>query len=481
MSQLSGTNAIIGSPDAAVTDIIAPEISTSETASFQLTVSDGANSVIENIDIEVTNIFQSPRSQFAFENIQISQTVPENSEIIRTETSDDSLSLASFMLTPSDTQNENMSQISTIARSFESNSTNITSAIENIEVPSTTRSISIENSGFNQGIIYAASEEDNIVAGAQVNSAFPQFNDNVGNYPIDAPCDITGINNGSSRTPVFGADGPANINLVGQRNGGLEILASDFSDPPSGSTVFQLTGSTTLQSIGTNENYCLIDFIDKLALPTDIANNAPFGGVVTAIDMDNQTIDLFVDTISVPASETRDFIVGTSQNPQYERVLSFPILPTDQPDLEILGTELVNISRGQHGYLFLLSDGNHIGEHRAVLIIIIEAADNATTGSNALDFSRTILSWERGVPENAILGIEGNFFNNPTIIINSSTSPEAIVFENDATQSTEFFGPSFFEIGLDVDMIFPATFNIGQSSGIVTFSSSENLLALRIE
>ena len=469
-TQLTGSPATIVSPAEAVTEIFAAEVTADEVATFQLSVSDGENTASETIDLTFTNVFQSPRASVSFSTSQLTQSVPTASEIIIDTIGDSEFN--SIFVKPQG------SDLLKIASSYEPGDTAIADEVDNVALALTRAEVTSARDTTGRTVLYAASVFLDRVDAFTLDTFSSEFNESSGGYFISSPCDITDITGGAFQVSVRGVDNFSNINIVGQTNGGFEIVGTNFENSSNGNSA-RVTGATTLQSLGTDESYCLMQFSDALSIPTDIAENSSLGGVITALDFDSQTVDLFVDSTERPDGSF-EFTVGQSPNPQYELTSSFPVLPAGEPSLEIISAERVEVARGETAMLVLLSDGNHIGEHRAVLLSLVAAEDNGSTGSNDLAFTRTVMSWDRGVPENAFVAIDGGFFNKPTVIINTSTSPEAVVFESDASTVTgEFTGPSFFELGLDVNTIAPAIFDQGRSSAIVTFSSDENQLELR--
>lgn len=467
-TQLSGNPAQIMSPNAAITQIIRPEIVADETISFQLSVSDGQNTVTETIDLSVVNIFQSPRADVTFANVEITQNLTSGSRVI-----ENGQSLSSPSASPTNGAN----QFSTIATMFQPLEATIAVPINNIFIADDVDTTLTTSSVFTTfEFIYAASESDNRVSTFVTDAFTPDFNQAIGGYDISAPCALGTPANGNNFFPIQDpSGGVADINIVGQRNSGFEIVAPTFPNPlTSGSSV---TSALTLQSVGSTESYCFVQYIESSSVPTNIADDAPLEGIIIAIDFNSNTADLYVDNVDNSASTQDTFQPGVSLNPNYQLAMSMPLLPQGDEGLNIINVQAVELN-GRPALLALASDGNHNGEHRAVLISAISAASNAITGENALDLSRTVLSWDLGVPQNAALANAGQFLTIPTLVINSSTSPEAIVFQSPAEL---FEGPSFFELGLDVESISFALFNSALSQALVVNAPDRNVLELRVD
>jgi len=444
-TQLSGVNANILSPNDPVTEIILPEITANETVEFSLTVSDGQNEAAETVGIETTNIFQSPRSSFDVLTTISSQAVMTGSRVIS-----DNQFLSSPTMTPPD----GINQISRLILSNNNDNDSLTAVLENVEISETADKITITESDLGIFTLSSIDEDNNTVSLFTGNSTAPNTTEFLGNIPIDGPCDIDNITDGGFvRQTIDSGGNQAAINIIGQRNSGFEIIAPIFSaENP------EIMDVASLQSVGADESYCFVDFVDGLSAGiTRLDNNifsSPLGGVIVAVDYENQTIDLFRDNTQL-ASEGADFIVGTTNNPQYERVLSEPLLP-DGNDTNL---DIVDIHRSQSSpgtFIVLMSDGTHIGDHRAI-VLTVEPQDNSGSTEDVLGFTRGDMAWPRGVPQNATfapLRSETTFDRIDTLIINSSSSPEAIVFQREANSDfTSFEGPSFFELGLDVDAI----------------------------
>lgn len=474
-TQLNGTTAEILSPGEAVTDVLLPEINAGETAQFQLKASDGQNESSETVDVEYRNIFQSPRSSIlAPINLVSTQDIAADSRVIGD---------GQFLSSPAATPPNGTNQISRFNLFGTNANDSLTTELENILISDTSDDLTMVESGLGIFTLTSIDEANNTASLFAGDSFAPDPTEFIGNFPTESPCaiDNTGDGNFVNETVASGGN-KAVINIIGQRDSGFEILAPIFTlDPP------EITDVVTLQSVGTDESYCFVDFSDDITSGQSLVDNnafsSPLAGVIIAVDYNNQTIDLFVDN-TVSTTRGQEFIVGTTENPQYERVLSEPLLPSGETGLDI-----IDVHRGPLGsnlYVVLMSDGNHIGDHRAV-IFTLEPQMSPATNEERLGFTRADLSWPRGIPQNATFAsIRSQVSLNRiiTLVVNSSSSPEAIVFQREEGLVADGFqGPSFFELGLDVESIKLEPFtspNLGtETARLLVHIPDRNLLELR--
>jgi len=473
-TQVSGINANILSPSEPVTEVVLPEITASETVQFQLTVSDGQNESTEMVAIESTNIFQSPRSNLDVLTTIASQTVTTGSRVIN-----DNQFLSSPRMSPPDGTN----QISRFTLSSSNPDDSLTAVLENVEIPETTDRLTMTESGLGTFTLSSIDEASSTASLFTGDSSTPNTAQLIGSFPIDNPCDVENTTDGDFAKQAIDSDGnQAVINIIGQRNSGFEILAPIFIlDNP------EIIDVANLQSVGTDESYCFVDFVDGLSSGiTRLDDNifsSPLGGVIVAVDYNNQTIDLFRDN-SVSTAAGPEFIVGTTNNPQYERVLSEPLLPDGETNLEIINIHRSQLSPGT--FIVLMSDGTHIGDHRAI-ILTVEPQTNSGSNEESLGLTRRDMTWPRGVPQNAAftsLRSQTTLDRVDTLIVNSSSSPEAIVFQREeSSEFINFEGPSFFELGLDVDAIqlqpFTSPSTGAETARILVHIPERNVLEIR--
>lgn len=472
-TQLDGSPSEIISANEAITEIIAGEITSDETATFQLSVSDGTNTDTATIEINFTNIFQMPRSTFTFDNPVAISSVELDSFPLQ----EGNLNTGSRLLA-SPTGSDNINQVLLIDTFLSDGNSDLAFPINNIIIPDGVDQVLRTSPGAFRETFYFTDETNNEIIAFETDQSVDSNNQAVGSYPIESPCAIAGP--AGSFVPFFVTDVNSNIssfNIVGQRNGGFEIIIPTFTQTQD-SALPTLSGSTTLQSVGTNESYCYMQYVNNSNIAALQNDRPPLGGAIMAVDVDAQTINLFIDHSTT--ADFSSFTAGTSANPDYQLAESVSILPESDSNLEIVAINSLSNTQNNSDFIILLSDGNHIGEHRAVFVSLESEA--GMTGPDALSFRTDILSWDRGVPQNAVIIDPIVSFNQDLIVINSSTSPEAIIFERDTTLGRgDFNGPSFFELGLDVDTIFQATIFAGTAGGLITHSPNTGVLQLRLD
>jgi len=221
-TQLTGSPATIVSPAEAVTEIFAAEVTADEVATFQLSVSDGENTASETIDLTFTNVFQSPRASVSFSTSQLTQSVPTASEIIIDTIGDSEFN--SIFVKPQG------SDLLKIASSYEPGDTAIADEVDNVALALTRAEVTSARDTTGRTVLYAASVFLDRVDAFTLDTFSSEFNESSGGYFISSPCDITDITGGAFQVSVRGVDNFSNINIVGQTNGGFEIVGTNFEN-----------------------------------------------------------------------------------------------------------------------------------------------------------------------------------------------------------------------------------------------------------
>lgn len=391
-TQISGP-ALDGSFESNVSiNLTAPEVTETGPATFQLQVSDGNLSDSTRIDVNFTNISQTPKAA-----VELAETsVISAGQNVR------------FVLTAGD-EFRDFAEVGADGEVDFFQVSNVDTDIPIRQTGSdTTVTISPEASFF-EGFgtvrvvdfpFLAADEAANKVDVVKR----PNFNADAlyqsgGQFSIDAPCAIEPVN--------------ANQLVVGQRGMGLKLVTLQYENVDQFGDG-EVVGAMIEQSFSDGEAYC--------GFGSNYSRN------LLAVDTVGMSVSLF-DILDEP-------------DPSNEKRLSFSQtisldLPVGVENLEIVGT----YDTGQ-GVLILVTDGQHEGSHHLIYVII---EDEAILAEGVL---QKRYSWSKGVPSSLELTdlVPGN--RGEGVVITSSTSPEAIVFERPNGSFADLAGPQYLEIGL---------------------------------
>lgn len=224
-----------------------------------------------------------------------------------------------------------------------------------------------------------------------------------------------------------------------------------------GFTVVSQTGAV-VQEINTGQSFC------ALALPEAAVDDS-----VGAFSHPSTPQDLIaIDTV---ANTVNHFAPSTSNPALYELKSQAPIRLESTVPLKFVAATAIRAKDKYGSYLpvaglaLVYTDGNHAGQHRLVTV--------------GLDDSRKIRqtsrSWSLGVPSDVILD-DLDMDNLPELIVISSTSPQAIVYEmRDLTfggtlmMIPDEFDPTprFLEIGLGATKALPTRSNVLSLDGLL--------------
>lgn len=448
-TQTAGTLAVILSPSEATTEIISPEITVDETATFRITVSDGTNQVSEDVDVSFSNIFQSPQVDFTLGDFASVMTAPDVS--IADNLSGDRR-LTSYVTVP----NGSAVDDDLLALTFDLDTNSVTSSVvPNIVIP---KSRVIGPQGATSSP-FTYDRLDNVVLDTNSHTASilrigEDIEEVAGNFTGADYCHVSEIIVPfayDNILPAAHAEFPYVV-IMGKENGGLDILSPQFDTPQDTTDTPQAIGSKIYQSLGTTESFCFIKYQFSFFNPASDGDFSVLDGIIFAVDYDAQTISLLLDKTSTPLNGRSVAELAEGINPNYQIVETVPLQTESDTALEIIG--VVDEFSAFGGFFILMSDNKHDGEHR-VISVNVSPKLNGTEPTNEIEVSQTTLSWSKGVPQNGTL--MQIYDDEPrSLIINSSTSPEAIVFKPTDFGSRMFSGPNYLELGLgagDVDRV----------------------------
>jgi len=254
----------------------------------------------------------------------------------------------------------------------------------------------------------------------------------------------------------YGYAGPPNAlrtNVyVGQRARGFTFLSE--------------TGAV-LQEINTGQSFCAMAVV-RAAISS---NSGGLGGPTPALP-DLIAVDTTANTVS-------HFGVSTTDPTQYTLKSQAPLrlLSSATPLRFVAATRIWGVNQYGSweqvaGLALVYSDGQHQGAHRLIMV--------------GLDDSRIIRqethSWTLGVPSDVIFD-DVDDDNFPEVIVISSTSPQAMVYETDnrfmpTLPNAIADTPSFMEIGLGATKALPTMSNILSLGGLFVAYRDKNQVKL---
>ena len=398
-------------PDATLdvlADLRVPELTATETATFELTVSDGTDSSVVSVDVAFTNIHQLPR--FAGE-LPLAATVSLNGSIegvfynafwgnptflgIATEKGGD---INIFELSISVLDNLVTASLSSVIDSFKQPA-KFQQTISASRVAADSQFFAIEET-VDRLSVYVKKQSEAVFSMR-------------GQMAIDSPCYIL-----ETTVPY------KNVLFVGKRNNGFSLFVGPALD------VADNVSFAIQQNVGTTESFCAINLA-----------RLPMMGSGGFADFDPRALEdalaLDVETNTIHIFQQQDG--ATPDNAEYELR---EVVPVDlQTSKKLTFVKSLNLN---NGLVMVFTDGVHNGTHRLVIV--------------GLDEDRQIIqethSWQTGVPTDMVWS-NIDLDSTQNLIILSDTSPDAIVFEfGKANKFLPFTGPEYFETGLGGTLVF---------------------------
>lgn len=435
-TQTSGPAVTIASPTSAVLNLSAAEVTASATARFQVTATAGAASSSATVDVTFTNIAQTP----VFLIPEIADSAPFNaafSGAIGAIAGNWNFGLVGTHATPngpiSFAQFEDVGPNTIVPTPAPFGQTFTQPAIFELDP-----ALPIGTSHSFSSPFFAATEESANryrLFRKTPGGAYTPYLDR----SIDRPC--------ATYYPV-GAANPSGAGgqtvLIGQRERGFSILS------------LNTTGSL-YQEINTGQSFC------ALAVPQAPIDDSSgdFGDFPTLEDV------IAIDTVTNTVSR---FGPTAGDPTHYSLKAQVPVRLNSTTPLHFVAATTIR-ARDQYGFMMpvaglalVYTDGNHAGQHRLVTV--------------GMDAGRTIRqttrSWPIGVPSDVILD-DLDDDGLPELIVISSTSPQAIVYEMRDLSSTYppmmipdelMAAPSFLEVGLGATAAIPRISNVLSLDGL---------------
>lgn len=392
---ISGANTV--SPTVA-----APELSADQYVEYRVTVSDGVSQASDSVRVDLRNIVQTPL--FAGAQLLVQATFTTN---VRMLIGDFRVGLAGSA--PTATAPLSFVGIKYANEDFTATPTPLPEAISKPADFKFSSEPIIFESRPNFGVV----QEDLNRFRMFVNSSGDTFQSLV-DYAIDKPCSVS-----------FGklANGAPDAIFIGQRGKGFTILRLGTGSANVGVTTSVYRTNTSGRS------FCALL---PVATPLGGSTFSDFRYLqeLIALDTDTNMISVFtqsgaagVDTVNYALKQTVPVQMNATGTLKFVKAV-----------------EVGGFNSMKSALAMLFTDGRHDGEHRLVIAGI----------NSARELVQETHTWGVGVPVDVMLDNFDEDFQ-PEVIVLTSTSPYAAVFESMATTYGGFLplgGPSFLEIGL---------------------------------
>jgi hypothetical protein len=242
-----------------------------------------------------------------------------------------------------------------------------------------------------------------------------------------------------------------NTVIIGQREQGFSILSLDAA-------------GTLYQQVSTGKSLCTLVTAETPVNST----SSSYIGVPQPAMPDVIAIDTTANTVY-------RFGASTGDPNLYELKAEAPVqLQSTAPLNFVAATPIRFVDTagsyfGHAGLALVYTDGQHAGQHRLVLVGL------TATGHNIFQSTR---SWTTGVPSDVIQdNLDGD--SRPEIVVISSSSPQAIVFETTSSMPVSLpLTPSFVEIGLGATEALPLVNNVLSTGTLYVAYRARNLVRL---
>lgn len=433
-TQVSGPAVTISTPTSAVLDINAAEVTADTAAQFRVTATTGSTSASATVDVTFTNIAQTP----VFLTLDLAANAMFNASYpasIATIFGNWTFGLVGT--TPASGGPITFTQFDTMGPSGVQASS-VSPFAETFSQPA---SFNLSQTRFTGGGTTMDYDRPWLTVAEETANRFRVFEKVAGgsygspirDISITRPCTVEfGF---QSSPPVVTMK-----TFVGQRQRGFTIVSD--------------TGAV-LQEINTPQSLCAMAVVTGPVNSTAGVFPGPRPALqdLLAIDTDANTVNHFAASGTDP---TKYELKSQAALQLSSSSTSLKFVSATQ----LYSTTAAGARQQIAGLALVYSDGQHQGEHRLILV--------------GLDSARVIRqdmrSWPLGVPSDVILdNIDGDRF--PEIIVLSSTSPQAIVYEANnmfspiipiAVAGT----PSFMEVGLGATKALPSLNDVLSLEGL---------------
>jgi hypothetical protein len=414
--QISGPNVTISNPASATLNLNAAEVAADTAAQFRVTVTAGADSAAATVNVTFANIAQTP----VFRTLSIAATTSFSGRVESlaghtvlglagtTSSAGGPVSFQQITLPPAQLQFATSPAFSAP----------FSQPAKLDFIPFAQAPVWIADPTLNP-VVTVMEETANRLRIFQ-RAAGGVFSPLVFDRTIEKPCYI----HHPLRDPT---NALGNTAYVGQRSHGFSVIRTD------------LTTGSLYQEINTGQSFCALvvagTTVNDVLTPGGVAQLSP----VIAVDTAANTVSVFTGSTGDPNVYALKEQAPVQLNAG--TVLSF-----------VAATQLRGFFGDVSGLALIYTDGQHSGQHRLVVV-------GLNASSNLVQETR---SWPIGVPADVLQhNLDQDLF--PEIVVISSTSPQAIVFEATGINSTLLplsATPSYLEIGLG------ATSAVGALAGV---------------
>ena len=403
-----------------------PELTETETATFELSVNDGTDITVKSVDITFTNIHQMPR--FAGE-LLLAQTVKFDASL-------EAVFYNSFWGHPTylgfaNAPGGDVAIFELLLIELEELMTlSLTQVTDNFREPVEfiqTRSLF----GGVASQFYALEEgQDRLSAYLKMDDTTPFMER--GSLDIAAPC------------ALYQTDKSEKV-LVGQRHNGLSLVTHALVGD-TGIVAFD-----SYQELGRDESFCALTTVRfPLNGANFIEHDYRYLDDMLALDIETNTLSVYeqddannVDTVRYRFRESVPLDLQTTKDLTFVKSVRVP-----------------------NGLALVFTDGVHEGVHRLVIV--------------GLDEDRKVMqqtySWPTGVPRDIIdFNLDGDPY--PNLLILTETSPDAVVFTGPLMFSSAYLpltGPEYFEVGLGATIAAPVGFGFPDPIGFLLIGDQED-------
>lgn len=392
-SQTAGPTITLTDTTSATIALNAPEVTQDETATFQLTVSDGTNTATQSIDVIFTNIAQTPVFPVTF-GTQVEAVFQRPVRGII----DTDLGFSPAYIAFSDAVEGSISLQEIERNAMGDIVLSPTNAfMDTFEQPVLFHTEVLSTNGRDQ-IEVIEEEKDKVTV---YNTAVSEPATAGFEYSVAKPCVVARLGFTYASASTW---------LIGQRNGGLSLAGNILSDPSDPSSRREVKVVPFLPSTG---SMCVVHSLSRSITGEEISDQPSIPDIVT-IDTDMNTINLY--SITAQGEENRQM--------EFALIESVPIdLQTSEALEFVASTPMQEGLNEKSGFVLVYSDKEHSGTHRMVLVGI----------NGAREIVQETQQWELGVPSDVIFGSvdDSNIPYEVTVI--SSTSPQAIIFQGSNT------------------------------------------------
>ncbi|MCH9752335.1 MAG: hypothetical protein K0U61_08975 [Alphaproteobacteria bacterium] len=396
-TQTGGPAAAMSSMTSAQIDITLPEVSTDETMTFQVQVSDGELTATEAIDLSATNIVEAP-IYGSFDNpVEILSGLPGIRGLTLTETMRSGSAI--YSLIGAQEQNGQMDLLY-----FERNVDGTYDPADRTATGVSSSGTVVGRDGYfgfeGSGATFIFEDAGKIAFYNEQQGSPPLYE--AGSTDLDAPCGFSTILYGTGQ-------------LIGHRDSGLTSITRSYSGASP-----NLTTSVEVSKPTNTGTYCFF------------GTNLPANRLISAYNSDTDAVEVW----------SREFDPSQTPNSQFELIASVDVnLPTGLSVVDFGSANGFDGSQETSFSVILATDGVHDGQHIAILL----------HWTAALGFERDELTWSKGIPSDVVVG-DANIPNWP-ILISTSSSPFLRVYDAPAPfwaapLAGLYSDPAFMEVGL---------------------------------